>query len=404
MGHERTEGSGPVDEPGAEHPDPGAGPSADDRAEGTAAGPRAAGETVTRVVFDLPSVRRVLLLLIGAVAIVLTVQFVIEDAGTLIFQLIMGWALAVAMEPIVMRLAARGMRRGAATGLVMITAVLATIGFFALFGQLLVEQLVELIGAVPDLVQSTFDWANSRFGLDLNPEKALDLLGLSAGDIASWAASVAGGLLGVLISFIGSVFGLFTLALFTFYLSADAPRLRRWVDRFLPRPAQEINESVWDLAVRKAGGYVGARVVLALINGTTTALFLWIIGMDYWLPLGIWTGVVAQFVPTIGTYIAIALPVLIGLLSDQPIDGVLALAWGVGYQQVENLTLEPRISAKAVDLHPAVSFGAVILGASLFGVAGALLAVPVAAMVMALVETYAPRYDEEVPDGVRTAD
>jgi predicted PurR-regulated permease PerM len=308
------------------------------------------------------------------------------------------------MEPVVLRLASRGMRRGAATGLVMITAVLATIGFFALFGQLLVEQLVELISSLPDLVQATFDWANERFGLDLSPEKALDLLGLSAGDIAGWAASVAGGLFGVVIGFIGSVFGLFTLGLFTFYLSADAPRLRRWVDRFLPRPAQELNESVWDLAVRKAGGYVGARVVLAFINGSTTALFLWIIGMDYWLPLGIWTGVVAQFVPTIGTYIAIALPVLIGLLSDQPIDGVLALAWGVGYQQVENLTLEPRISAKAVDLHPAVSFGSVILGASLFGVAGALLAVPVAAMAVALLETYAPRYDDGAPDPVPTSD
>ncbi len=350
---------------------------------------------VTRVVFDLTSVRRVLVLLVGAVAIVLTVQFVLEDAGGLVFQLIMGWALAVAMEPIVSRLASRGVRRGAATGLVMVSAVVATVIFFALFGQLLVEQLIELIKAVPDLVDSTFAWANTQFGLDLDPSKALELLGLQAGDIAAWAATVAGGLLNVLIGFVGSVFGLFTLGLFTFYLSADAPRLRRWVDSFLPRPARQLNESVWDLAVQKAGGYVAARVVLAVINGGTTAIFLWIIGMDYWLPLGIWTGVVAQFVPTIGTYIAIALPVLIGLLSAQPIDGVLALAWGVGYQQVENLTIEPRISAKAVDLHPAVSFGAVILGASLFGVAGALLAVPVAAMIMALVETYAPRYDDE---------
>ena len=404
MGHEGTEGSGPVDDAGTAHPDRGAADTVGERVEHASTPPGPSGETVTRVVFDLASVRRVLLLLIGAIAIVLTVQFVIEDAGSLIFQLIMGWALAVAMEPLVVRLAARGMRRGAATGLVMLTVVVATIGFFALFGQLLVEQLVELIKAVPGLVESTFAWANQQFGLNLDLQSALDLIGLDAGDVAGWAASVAGGLLGVLIGFIGSVFGLFTLGLFTFYLSADAPRLRRWVDRFLPRPAQEINESVWDLAVAKAGGYVGARVVLAFINGTTTALFLWIIGMDYWLPLGIWTGVVAQFVPTIGTYIAIALPVLIGLLSDQPIDGVLALAWGVGYQQVENLTLEPRISARAVDLHPAVSFGSVILGASLFGVAGALLAVPVAAMVMALIETYAPRYDDEVPTGGRTAD
>ena len=70
--------------------------------------------------------------------------------------------------------------------------------------------------------------------------------------------------------------------------------------------------------MEKTGGYVAARVILATINAATTALFLFIIGMPYWLILGIWTGVVAQFVPTIGTYIAIALPVLVGLLGDEP--------------------------------------------------------------------------------------
>ncbi len=65
---------------------------------------------------------------------------------------------------------------------------------------------------------------------------------------------------------------------------------------------------------------------------------------------------------------------------------MLALAWGLAYQQVENLTLEPQISARAVDVHPAESFAAVMLGASLFGVGGALLGIPVAAMVLALLD------------------
>ena len=132
--------------------------------------------------------------------------------------------------------------------------------------------------------------------------------------------------------------------------------------------------------------------------------------MPSWLALGIWTGIVAQFVPTIGTYIAIALPVLVGLLSDNPWIGVMALVWAVIYQQVENLTIEPRISARAVDVHPAVAFASVMLGAALFGVAGALLAIPVSAMIIALGETYRKRYDlrddlfdaptpEPAPDG-----
>ena len=151
--------------------------------------------------------------------------------------------------------------------------------------------------------------------------------------------------------------------------------------------------TTWDLAVEKTGGYVSARVVLAFINGSTTSLFMLLIGMPYWLVLGIWTGVVAQFVPTIGTYIAIILPTVVGLLSPQPIDGVLVLAWGLVYQQVENLTIEPRISAKAVNVHPAVSFASVMLGAALFGAAGAVLAIPVTATVLALFDIYGHKYE-----------
>ena len=116
-----------------------------------------------------------------------------------------------------------------------------------------------------------------------------------------------------------------------------------------------------------------------------------IIGMPSWLALGIWTGLVAQFVPTIGTYIAIALPVLVGLASPEPWIGVAALGWAVLYQQVENLTLEPRISARAVHLHPGVAFASVMLGASLFGAGGALLAIPVTAMLLAVFDAYFER-------------
>jgi predicted PurR-regulated permease PerM len=150
---------------------------------------------------------------------------------------------------------------------------------------------------------------------------------------------------------------------------------------------------VWDLAVKKTGGYVAARVVLAAICGSFTAAFLFLIGMPYWLALGVWTGIVSQFVPTVGTYIAIALPVVVGLTSADPVDGVLALIFALIYQQIENLTIEPRISAEAVDMHPAVAFASVILGAALFGAAGALVAVPIAALLLSLLEIYSRQYE-----------
>ena len=115
-------------------------------------------------------------------------------------------------------------------------------------------------------------------------------------------------------------------------------------------------EQVWGITAEKTGNYVAARVLLAFINGATSAIVFFAIGMPSWLALGIWTGVVAQFVPTIGTYIAIILPVLVGLLSGNPWIGVIALIWAILYQQVENLTIEPRINARAVNVHPAVAF------------------------------------------------
>ncbi len=351
------------------------------------------------ITFDLRNVWKVLLLVLAAVALALFVLFLLEDAGSVFFTLLMAWAASIAMEPAVGYLARHGWRRGLATGLVMVAAVVAALIFFALFGQLLVEQLVQLVQSLPDLIDSVLAWVNTTFDTSLDPVTALEQIGLGGDAIGGIVSNVAGGLFGFVTSFLSSVFGVFTFGLFAFYLSADAPRLQRWIARFIPRSAREVNEGIYELAVQKAGGYVAARLVLATINGTTTAIFLWAIGMNYWLALGIWTGVVAQFVPTIGTYIAIALPVLVGLISDDPIDGVLALIWALVYQQVENLTLEPKISAKAVDLHPAVSFASVMLGASLFGAAGAVLAVPVAAMGVALFEQYAPKYDVDPEPG-----
>ena len=176
------------------------------------------------------------------------------------------------------------------------------------------------------------------------------------------------------------------------------PRLRRWIARRMRPDLQVPFLAAWDLTGIKVGGYIAARVVLAAVNSILSGIVFALIGLPYWLPLALWTGLVAQFVPNVGTYISIALPVLVGLTSDEPVLGVYVLIWGIAYQQVENLTIEPRISARAVDLHPAVSFGAALLGAQLFGLSGALLGVPVAATVMAMLEIYKRRYELTAAD------
>ena len=329
---------------------------------------------------------------IGLLAIILLLRFVLEDGGSVIFTVLMAWFASIAMEPAVKRLA-KHMRRGLATIIVMLAVAVFFIVFLIVFGRLFVDQITQLISALPDLVNNALALVNDKFGQNYSSQELLEKLNITPDKVAGYVQQFAGGIFGVISSVLGGVFGLFTFGLFAFYLSADGPRFRLWLASLFSPRLQDVFINVWDVTAAKTGGYVAARVILAALNGTTTAIVFLIIGMPGWLALGIWTGLVAQFVPTIGTYIAIVLPVLVGLLSDNPWRGVIALVWGILYQQVENLTFEPRISAKAVDVHPAVAFGSVLLGAGLFGVAGAVLAIPVTAMLLSLLSIYRTRYE-----------
>jgi predicted PurR-regulated permease PerM len=354
------------------------------------------------VTVSLHLVWRIGLVLLGVVSVGLLAKFIISDAGNVILTVLMSWFAALAMTPIVDRLAIH-MRRGVATALVMGASVGFVVIFVLAFGSLFVDQLAQLILLVPTLIDEALAWANDALSMSLTTDGILSSLHLSPDKLATAASSVGAGVLTFFGSAVGSVFGLFTFGMFTFYLSAQLPQLERWVAGLFPARRQAVAATVWTLTIEKTGSYVGARVVLAVLNSVTTAVVFVIIGMPYWLPLALWTGIVAQFVPTIGTYISIILPVMVGLLSPNPMTGVIALVWAIVYQQMENLFIEPRVNSKAVNVNPAVSFGAVLVGAALFGVVGAFLAVPVVAILLALLQIYGHRH-ELLPDIAQAID
>ncbi|WP_072690364.1 AI-2E family transporter [Rhodococcus marinonascens] len=304
--------------------------------------------------------------------------------------LFLAWLFSVTIEPIVDWIENRGLRRGAATGLVLLAMFVAGIAFVAMFGALLAEQLAELLKALPGALSSVTEWSNRVFDTDF--ATGADLLNLTPETIRDLAQEFTPGILGVLSSVVGVVFQAFTMLLFVFYMSAQGPAFRRTISSWFPARQQQIISVVWEISVEKAGGYVVSRLVLAAVSTVATGVFLVIIDVPYWLPLALWTGVVSQFVPTLGTYLAIALPAIIAAAA-QPMDGVWVVAFGTVYQQIENYVLHPRITSKTVSIHPAVAFGSVIVGASLFGAIGALVSVPVVAVIQALVETYGRRYE-----------
>ncbi|MER6574358.1 AI-2E family transporter [Nonomuraea sp. NPDC001023] len=350
------------------------------------------GGPAVQVMLSPANVWRAGLAMAAVVAVAFFVRFVITDAGALVAMLVMAWFLSLAMEPAVRRMS-RHMRRGRATLLVMTLFILAFVIFMILFGSMFVQQVAVLLKALPDVVAAVVEWVNARLGTRYEISDILKSIKLTPQQAAEYAQGALGGVLGLLGTVTGTLFNLFTLALLTFYFSADGPRLRRWLAQLLPGRFQQVFLSVWDVSTIKTGGYVSSRLILAAINGTASALVFLLLDMPSWLALGAWTGLVAQLVPTIGTYISIALPVVVGLVSSRPWVGLAALAWGVLYQQVENLTLEPKISSRAVDIHPGVSFAAVIAGASLFGAMGALLAIPIVAMLLSLIDTFATRQE-----------
>lgn len=349
-------------------------------------------DSITRIVLDPSSVWRSAWVVVAVIMLATLAQFFFSDGGSVLFLLIMAFFFAMAMEPAVARLA-RSMPRPAATILVMLGVALFAAVFFWQFGSLLWEQLAQLVGSIPSLAGQLLAWVNERFGTTYTTDNLLSSMGLSTSTITGYASQLAGGVLGLVGSLAAAAVAVFALVFFTYYISAGMPGLRNWVAGLFRPRQQVVLLTMWELILTKVGGYVSARLVLAVINGTVMGILMAIIGMPYFLPLAIWTGLVAQFVPNVGTYFSILLPVLVGATSDDPKRGLYIFLFAIAYQQVENLTIEPRISARAVDVHPAVSFASALLGANLFGVAGAALGVPVAATFMALFDIYKQRYD-----------
>ncbi|WAM14147.1 AI-2E family transporter [Rhodococcus sp. JS3073] len=334
----------------------------------------------------LPSILYVLL----AVAAYQLSGWLFVNLRSFLGLLFLAWLFSITIEPVVDWLERRGLRRGAATGLVLFALFVFAIGFLALFGTLLAQQLAQLLKALPGALSSVTDWSNRVFDTDFATGE--DLIHLTPETIRDLAERFTPGVLGVLSSLLGVVFQMLTLLLFVFYMSAQGPALRRTISSWFPARQQRVISVVWEISVEKAGGYVVSRLILAAVSSVATGIFLVAIGVPYWLPLALWTGVVSQFVPTLGTYLAIALPAIIAAAS-QPMDGVWVIVFGTVYQQIENYVLHPRITSATVSIHPAVAFGSVIVGASLFGPVGALVSVPVVAAIEALVETYGRRYE-----------
>ena len=319
----------------------------------------------------------------------------------LLIVLLVSLFLSFAIEPAVNRMERMGIRRGVGTWIMFVAMFVTIGGFFAVVGTALATQIEDFVDEVPGYLDEIEEWALEQFDYELDLDNVREEF-VEGGGIEDLAGRFADDILNLGATILNIVFQGFTVLLFTYYLVAEGPKLRRTVCGFLEPDRQEQVLTIWDLAIEKTGGYIYSRTILAVISAAFHWIAFEIIEVPFPLPLALFVGVISQFIPVIGTYIAGALPVLIATL-DQPSKGLWVLLVVVIYQQVENYIFAPRVTAHTMEIHVAVAFGAVLAGAALLGVVGALLALPFAATVQAFASTYIGHHEVKEETLARSA-
>lgn len=337
-----------------------------------------------------PWIYRLIALIVATIVGLWAVFNVTKQLRDLLIMLAISLFLSIALEPGVKFLAGKGWRRGWATGFMFLVVIVSASAFVGLMIPLVIDQTVKLVERIPAYIEDISDFAD-RIGIDLSPTRAEDALGGLGNDLQTFSSDVAGSVFGVGQALLNTIFQLLTIGLFTFYMTAEGPRFRRAVLSVLRPERQREVLRIWEIAIDKTGGYFYSRALLAGFSAAIGWAVFSIIGVPFALALGLWMGVLSQFVPVVGTYIGGALPLLIALL-ESPARAIAVLVYIVVYQQLENYVLAPKITERTMSLHPAVSFGSAIAGATLMGVPGALMALPTAATVQAFVSTYVERH------------
>lgn len=335
--------------------------------------------------------RLIATVIVAVLALLLTIFIVTKLAG-LISLILIALFLSFALEPLVNRLVQRGWRRNAATGIILFGFVCGVVVLIGAMVPLVLEQINEVVKQGPDWAISFSNQLNQWFGIQISQEDILAQIKGTDGLVANYASNIAGNLFGASRQLLFGTFQVFSVLLFTYYFVADAPHLRRVICSFLPQKSQRIILSTWELAIDKTGGYMVSRALLGLLSGAATFAVLVLLGSPFALPLALWVGVVSQFLPVVGTYLAAVLPLAVALIAKPSIFLPL-LIFIIVYQQIENYIFAPRITARTMELHPAVAFGAVIAGGSVAGVVGALLALPLAAILQESTRGYFQRHE-----------
>jgi predicted PurR-regulated permease PerM len=277
-------------------------------------------------------------------------------------------------------LLARYMRRGLAIFL----SYLGLLAVPVLLGAILVPPIVngvnDLAAKAPDYAAQARDYVekNKRLRKLEADYGVITKLEEEAKKLPSKLGTAAGTLKDLGVGLVNSIFAGVTILILSIFMVANG---RRWVSRAIalrpPEHAERLERAI-DRMSTAIGNYVGGALAQATIAGVTGFIVMKILGIPFAGPLAVLVGI-ADLIPLVGATIAAVLVGIVTLFADFPLDTIIWVVWAVVYQQLENTVIQPQIQRRAVDLNPFVVLVSVLFGSTLFGILGALLAIPFAA-------------------------
>ncbi|WUI01017.1 AI-2E family transporter [Spirillospora sp. NBC_00431] len=313
-----------------------------------------------------------------------------SNAKSVIVMIVVAMFLAVGLNPAVERLRKFGLPRGAAVAVVFLVVILFFAGFVASLVQPVSEQVTELRKNIPEYVEQLQDnetlanW-DKRYGLLDRAEETVkgEDFQKSLTDIATGIGKVA----------VSGVFQTITILILTLYFMSSLPQIKTFFYKLAPRSRRARVALLGDEILDRIGGYVAGQFTIAFIAGTTSYIFLTILGVKYALALALIIAV-TDLIPLIGATIGAVVVCLVSFLTGNLTDLIVCAIFYLIYQQVENYVVYPRVMKRTVDVQPAVTIVAALIGGALLGVVGALLAIPTAAAISLLIrEIVVPRQE-----------
>ena len=342
------------------------------------------------------SPRIILRIVLVIVGVVLTL-YVIYRLRKPISWLVIATFLAIAMSGPV-NLLNRYMRRGFAITLSYLGLLAVPVALGAVLVPPIVNGVNDLAQKAPDYAAQARDYVqnNSRLRKLEEDYGVITKLEEEAKKLPSKLGGAAGTLKDLGVGLVNSIFAGVTILILSIFMVANG---RRWVSKAIafrpPEHAERLERAV-DRVSAAIGNYVGGAIAQATIAGITAFIVMKILGIPFAGPLAVLVGI-ADLIPLVGATIAAVLVGIVTLFADFPIDTIIWAVWAIFYQQVENSIIQPQIQRRAVDLNAFVVIVSVLFGSTLFGILGALLAIPfAAALQIAVMEWWHYRQEAQV--------